>query len=179
MAERLEVLRSIAQEYNIPIAATCTATDILRILLAEFACVDQGEDDCFGYMFAQKREEGECATCTLLSLCKRISEVPPGPDDETLKRLKFVSPNLTVYGFNRGTQGHAVVELLLIKPRTTDEICKFLEQKFESDSKKSHQMWNYIKESLKKNGFEIVFDSVTKLNTFVDPHKSEVAHVSN
>jgi hypothetical protein len=172
MVERIAVLRDIARELEIPIANTCTELDIQHIILQDKVMEDRGDDDCFGYLF-QEGDAG-CDVCEIKDFCERICRTQAPPDDESMKGVRWVNPNLTSFGFNRGSQGQAVVELLLKKPRTTDEIKAYLVKEFKSTDEKAQQMWNYIKDRLKQNGYAIVFDQKTKQNTLIDKTESEL-----
>jgi hypothetical protein len=166
MADRITVLREIAKEMKIPVANTCNEIDIPRIILQTKEMEDRGDDDCFGYLFEQGAQD--CVTCEIKTACQQICATVTPADDESMKGVRWVNPNLTSYGFNRGTQGQAVVDLLLQKPRTTDEIKKYLIKEFKSTDDKAQTMWNYIKDRLKANGYLITFDNNTKLNTLTD-----------
>ena len=172
MIERIEVLRDIAKEMGIPVAPTCTEVDIQRIILQERVMEDRGDDDCFAYLFQDGDQE--CKKCEIVDICKRICTTEPSPTDESMKGVKWVNPNLTSFGFNRGTQGHAVAVLLKEQPRTTDEIHQYLIDNFSSTKEKASQMWNYIKDKLRENGFAVTYDQKTKLNTLIDKTESEI-----
>jgi hypothetical protein len=172
MVERISVLRDIAKELVIPIANTCSELDIQHIILQEKVMEDRGDDDCFGYLF--QGDDSNCSSCEIKEYCERICKTEPPQDDESMKGVLWVNPNLTSFGFNRGSQGHAVVELLLKKPRTTDEIKAFLISEFQSTDERAQQMWNYIKERLKQNGYTVQVDTKTKLNTLIDKTVTEL-----
>jgi len=168
--DRISVLRVIAKELGIPIANTCNEIDIQRIILQEKEVEDRGDDDCFAYLY--NSDTPGCDKCDLKDICSRICGTATPSEDESMKGIKWVNPNLTSYGFNRGSQGQAVVDLLLQKPRTTEEIKKFLIKEFKSTDEKSQTMWNYIKDRLRANGYEILIEN--KVNTLVDKVTSEI-----
>ena len=135
MTERIEILRDIAKEMSIPIAQTCTAIDIQRIILQERVMEDRGDDDCFAYLYQE--DASECKPCDVADICKRICTTEPAPTDESMKGVKWVNPNLTSFGFNRGTQGHAISVFLSEKPHTTEEIHQYLIDNFNSTKEKA------------------------------------------
>jgi len=172
MVDRITVLRDIAKELEIPVANICSELDIQHIILQDKVMEDRGDDDCFGYLF--QGDDVSCNACEVKDYCERICRTSVPEEDESLKGIRWVNPNLTSFGFNRGSQGHSVVELLLKKPRTTDEVKEYLIKSFKSTDEKAQAMWNYIKDKLKQNGYVVQFDPQSKLNTLVDKTETEL-----
>jgi len=172
MAERISVLRDIAKEFEIPVANICSELDIQHIILQDKVMEDRGDDDCFGYLF--QADDISCNVCEAKDYCERICRTAVPNEDDSMTGVRWVNPNLTSFGFNRGSQGHSVVELLLQKPRTTDEIKAHLVKTFKSNDEKAQAMWNYIKDKLKQNGYVVQFDPQSKLNTLIDKTETEL-----
>lgn len=165
--QRIEVLRTLSSELEIPLSSGCTETDILKLIMASKCWSDRGVEDCFGYLYDAK--ERDCtSSCNASMLCSRIVEALPSAEDVTLKTLTsgdiITGQTLTRYGFRLGTPAYTVVLMLKARSVSIDDAAQQLESQFGVDREIAiSQHFHPTVSELRKRGFSVLYDRKEKL----------------